>query len=161
MTFVAIAVNCWLRYFFGTGYVLYLWHAFLGLQPWGYVTTALVLLVGFLKRKTISAATSAMWRKLDSWFWEKMRTKLQIQSQTNPSETDCRTYKGTFVDYVYKSTPYPCHTLTMSSNGFQVNVIVNDTSLLIGIKRGTLIEVDTEVRSGCEFVRRVRIDETA
>jgi hypothetical protein len=144
------------------GYLLYLWHAFLALHPWGYVVAAALALGLFIKGKAIGAATSAMWRKLDSWFWEKMRTKLQIQPHAGQTgQTDCRTYKGIFVDYVFSSTPYPRHTLTMSCNGFQVNVPVDNTSLLSGIKRGTLIEVDTEVRSGCEFVRRVRIDETA
>jgi len=137
-------------------FILHLWQAFLALHPWGYVTTAGIFLLAFVKRKTIGAVLSAVWKKVDSWFWEKIRTKLQIQPQTTqPSETVYRTYTGTFVDYVYKSTPYRTHTLTMSANGFQLNVLVNDTPLLIGIKPGTFIEVDTEAGVYFEIVRRV------
>ena len=138
-----------------------MWQSFLALHPWGWVTTGAILLVGFIKRKAIGAGTTAVWKKFDAWFWEKMRTKLQLQPQASQAgQTQLRTYTGTFQDYVYKSAPYASHTLTMSSNGFQVSVPVNDTHLFLGIKRGTFIEVDTEVRMSCELVRRVRKGET-
>lgn len=145
-------------------FLLHLWQSFLALHPWGYVVTAVLALVAFIKRKAIGAMTSAAWKKCDAWFWEKLRTKLQLQQQTSQAEgqSQLKTYNGTFQDYIYRSTPYKSHTLTISCNGFLHSVPVNDTHLFLGIKKGTYIEVDTEATAGLysELVKRVRVDET-
>jgi len=140
-----------------------MWQSFLALHPWGWVTAGVILLVGFIKRKAIGAVTSAAWKKCDAWFWEKLRSKLQLQQHTSQTgETQLKTYSGTFQDFTYRSTPRNSHTLTISSNGFLHSVPVNDTHLFLGIKRGTFIEVDTEATVGLysELVRRVRVGET-
>jgi hypothetical protein len=143
--------------------ILHLWQSFLALHPWGYVVTAVLALFAFMKRKAIGAGASAVWKKCDAWFWEKMRTKLQLQPQTSQAgPTQLKTYSGTFQDYVYNSTPHNSHTLTISVNGFIHSVPVNDTHLFLGIKKGTFIEVDTEATIGLysELVKRVRVEET-
>ena len=144
-------------------FILHLWQSFLALHPWGYVIAAAVALSALVKRKAISTGTSAVWKKFDAWFWEKIRTKLQPQQQTSQEgQTQLRTYSGIFQDYVYRTHPHTGFTLTLSSNGFLESIPVNNTHLFEGIKRGTFIQVDTEVAPGLysELVRRVRIDET-
>jgi hypothetical protein len=142
-------------------FILHLWQSFLALHPWGYVIAAALALFALIKGKAIGAVTSAAWKKSDAWFWEKIRTKLQPQGQTpQAGQTQLRTYSGIFQDYVYRTHPYVGWTLTLSRNGFIESVPVNTTHLFEGIKRGALIEVDTEVRINCEVVRRVRIGET-
>jgi hypothetical protein len=143
--------------------LLHIWQSFLALHPWGYVTTAGVLLLAFFKRKAISGALSASWKRLNSWFWEKMRTNLQIQSQSlQKGQSHFRTYRGTFQDYSYQSLPFPCHILEMSNDGVLETVPVSQTHLLQSIKRGTFIEVDTEATVGLssELVKRVRKPKT-
>jgi len=111
----------------------------------------------------MAAMASAAWKKSDAWFWEKLRTKLQLQQQTSQAgPTQLKTYSGTFQDYIYRSTPRNSHTLTISCNGFLHSVPVNDTHLFLGIKKGTFIEVDTEATVGLysELVKRVRVGET-
>jgi hypothetical protein len=143
-------------------FLLHLWQSFLALHPWGYVTTAVLALVVLTKRKVISTTVKAIWKRIDAWFWEKMRTKLQLQQQTQQTgPTQLKTYSGMFQDYVYRSTPHNSHTLTISGNGFLHSVPVNDTHLFMGIKKGTFIEVDTEATVGLysELVKRVRVGE--
>ncbi|HWY42621.1 MAG TPA: hypothetical protein VNX66_03945 [Candidatus Sulfotelmatobacter sp.] len=145
-------------------FILHLWQVFLALHPWGYVIAALLALFALIKKKAIGAATSAAWKKCDIWFWGKIRAKLQPQQQTSQEgQTELRTYRGTFQDYVYRSLPPAGHTLTLSSSGFLVSVPVNFTHLLVGVKPGAYIEVDTEATIGLygELVKRVRIDGTA
>ncbi len=142
----------------------HLWQSFLALHPWGYVIAAALALSALIKRKAISAGTSAAWKKFDAWFWGKIRTKLQPQQQTSQEgQTELRTYSGIFQDYVYRSTPHVGHTLTMTFGGFLHSIPVNNTHLFQGIKKGQLIEVDTEATVGLysELIKRVRVDETA
>jgi hypothetical protein len=141
-------------------WLLHIWQSFLALHPWRYGSATVLALFAFAKRKAIGAMVSAVWKKFDSWFWEKMRTKLQLQQQT--SHSGQRTYSGTFQDYVYTSNPHVGHTLTMSIDGFLHSVPVNYTNLFQGIKKGQFVEVDTEVEAGLysELVRRVRVRET-
>jgi hypothetical protein len=144
-------------------WLLHIWQNFLALHPWSYVIAAVLALLGFIKRKAIAAMISAAWEKSDAWFWEKMRTKLQLQQQTSHTgPADLRTYSGTFQDYVYRGNPHLSHTLTMSIDGFLHSVPVNNTHLFQGIKKGQFVEVDTEVEAGLhsELVRRVRVRET-
>lgn len=141
------------------GYVTYLWYAFLALHPWGYVSTAVVLLIAFLKRKVISAAVSTGWKKLDSWFWEWIKRKVQAQPQAaQTGQAVFRTYKGSFQDYYYQSHPFDHHILEMTCDGSSVKLEVVATSLFNGVKHGDFVEVDTEAAVGPypELVKRVR-----
>ena len=145
-------------------WLLHIWQLFLTLHPWGYVIAAAVALLVFIKKKAIGAVASAAWKKCDSWFWERVRVKVHPQLQTpQHGQTHLRTYTGTFQDYVYRSLAPSGHTLTLSSNGFLVHIPVNFTHMLLGIKQGQYIEVDTEVTAGHhdELVKRVRVDATA
>jgi len=145
-------------------WLLHIWQSFLALHPWGYVIAAAVALLALIKKKAISAATSTACKKCDTWFWENIRVKVQPQIHTpQEGQTQVRTYKGTFQDYVYRSLPPSGHTLTLSSNGFLVHIPVNFTHMLAGIKKGQYIEIDTEATVGLyvELVKRVRIEETA
>jgi hypothetical protein len=159
----AVAVAYILSYLFGMSWLLQLWQSFLALHPWGYITTGVLALVVLIKRKAIGAAIAAVWKKIDAWFWEKMRTKLQLQPQTSQAgQTLYRTYRGTFQDYYYKSLSPSSYILELSSNGFSEKIPVTFTHILTGVKKGQFIEVDTEVTASLysELVRRVRIDET-
>jgi hypothetical protein len=142
----------------------HLWQNFLALHPWGYVTAFGLLLLAFFKRKAISGPVSAILKGLSSRFWEKMRTNLRVQPQSlEKGQSLLRTYRGTFQSYHYQSTPFPSHILEMSSDGVLETVPVADTHLLIAIKPGTAIEVDTEVTVGLstELVKRVRRSKNA
>jgi hypothetical protein len=140
-------------------FLSHLWQTFLALHPWGYVSTAVVLLVAFLKRKAISAAISTGWKKLDLWFWGWVKGKVQTQPQTaERGQIHTITYRGTFQDYYYKSDPIPLHFLEITSDGSLLTVPVWETHLLDGIKSGTIVEIDTEATFGssAERVKRVR-----
>src|SRR5437588_12097868 len=92
-----VAVKCPLMYLATVTFILHLWQSFLALHPWGYVIAAALALSALMKRKAIGAGTSAVWKKFDAWFWEKMRTKLQLQPQTSQAgPTQLKTYSGTF-----------------------------------------------------------------
>lgn len=140
-------------------YVLYYWHAFLALHPWGYAVAAAVALGLFIKRKTIGAVTASVWRKTQEWFWGWVRENVGATPQTvQAGQIQFRTYRGSFQDYYYKSLPFPCHILEMTCDGFSVKLEVVATNLFEGIKRGMPIEVDTEAAAGPhpELVKRVR-----
>jgi len=83
------------------------------------------------------------------------RTWLGIETQTHPG--DSRTYKGQFEDYWYSSMPHDAWFVRLSHNGVTTTVPVVETNILVGVRRGTFVEIDTEVRLGAELVRRVRV----
>jgi hypothetical protein len=60
-----------------------LWHSFLALHPWGYVITAVALAFGFIKRKAISAATSAAAKEAEETFFRWFSKNLPGQKPTH------------------------------------------------------------------------------
>ena len=70
-----------------------------------------------------------------------------------------RTYEGIFQNYWYTSTPQMNFFSLSHFDHVTTTVRVLDTNLLAQLKKGTLVEIDTEVVPGCgyEIVKRVRV----
>jgi len=137
-----------------------MWHTFSELPfvvrvvAWG--TVGFVTLITMIKARAIHAALKAAWDTVSERFWRALRKKLAVESHVSSN----RTYKGTFVDHWYASTPHDAWFFSLSDNGVITTVPVLDTSLLATLKRGTTVQIDTEVLRGVEIVQRVRVYRT-
>ena len=92
-------------------------------------------------------------KKLWKWIRENV-------SFGHPQASNERTYTGIFQSYWYTSTPQPMNFFSLSHfDHVTTTVRVLDTTLLARIKRGTLVEIDTEAVPGNEYeiVKRVRV----
>lgn len=141
---------------------MHLWQSFLALHPWGYLLTAVLALLALIKRKAIGAVASAAWKRCDIWFWEKLRTKLQIQPPASQAgQTQFKTYRGTFQWY-YEGPNTGGFVVALFNNGFSEKIPVGMTDLFAHVKQGQFIEVETEVTVGknWETVKRVRVEQT-
>jgi hypothetical protein len=89
------------------------------------------------------------------WVYGKM------MSHHSPRDSSERTYRGIFQDQWYASTPHPMNFFKITHDGVTTTVPIASTSLLFGLKKGTLVEIDTEVSEGfpSEMVKRVRVIE--
>jgi hypothetical protein len=117
----------------------------------------LLALWGAIKAKAIHAAVKKATDKATTWFWGWLGAKILPHTpQKNSGE---RTYKGTFQEYRYTSVPRATHLFTIVHEGVATTVPVLDTALFIPIKRGALIEIDTEALPGyeAELVKRVHV----
>jgi hypothetical protein len=142
--------------------LVHLWQSFLALHPWGYLLTAVLALFALIKRKAIGAVSSAAWKRCDLWFWEKVRTKLQIQPPASQAgETHLKTYRGTFQWHGVGATTGG-FVVALSNNGFSEKIPVEISDLFAGVKQGQFIEVETEATVGKyhETVKRVRVEQT-
>ena len=121
------------------------------------VAAGLLVLWGAIKAKAIHAAVKKATDKATTWFWGWLRGK--ILSNAPPTNSSDKTYKGSFQEYQYTSVPHATNLFTIVHEGVATTVPVFDTALFTSIKRGTLIEVDTEPLPGyqAELVRRVRV----
>jgi hypothetical protein len=75
----------------------------------------------------------------------------------HPQDITAKRYKGVFQNYWYKSNPRHMYFFSVTHDGVSTTVQILDPNLLAGLKRGTLVEIDTEVVPGhkYEIVRRV------
>jgi hypothetical protein len=117
-----------------------------------WVTVGFLGLTAMAKAKAIQATLTALWKAASERFWNWVRTKLAVDLRG----TSGRTYKGRFEDYWYIGSPHDAWFFSLSHNGVRTTVPVLETQMLATVKRGTLVEVDTEVLSGVESVQRVR-----
>lgn len=135
-----------------------MWHTFLALpsvvRVAAWAALGVAALIAAIKARAIHAGVRAVSGAVSDRVRNFTRTWLGIETQTYPSN---RTYKGQFEDYWYSSMPYDAWFVRLSHNGVTTTVPVVETNILIGVKRGTLVEIDTEVRSGAELVRRLRV----
>ncbi len=134
-----------------------MWHSFLALplivRVITWATVGVLSLVAMAKSKAIHAALSASWSAVSDRFWNKMRTKLAADLHGGSN----RTYKGKFEDYWYTSTPHDAWFFSLSHDGMTTTVPVLETPMLGNVKKGALVEIDTEVLRGVESVQRVRV----
>lgn len=74
-----------------------------------------------------------------------------------PQDSTAKRYKGVFQNYWYKSNPRHMYFFSVTHDGVSTTVQILDPNLLAGLKRGTLVEIDTEVVPGhkYEIVKRV------
>lgn len=121
-----------------------------------------LLLAGLVavKRRVIWSVVKRLYDRASTWFWNSIRRSIDAHTPPKP-ETDSnqRSYRGVFQDYWYTSLPHRTHLLKLTHDGMETTVEVFDTPLLIGLKRGNLVEIDTETSSGIqrELVKRVRV----
>jgi hypothetical protein len=116
---------------------------------------AVLVLYTAIKAKAIHAAMKKAGRAALARFWKWVYEKAALGHSQDGNE---KTYKGIFQNYWYTSTPRAMNFVSVTQDGVTTTVPVLDTNLLAGLKRGTLVEIDTETRPGCEYeiVRRVR-----
>ena len=132
-----------------------MWHNFLALPPgsqvMAWIVSAGVALFVAIKRKAIKKAGEVASARF--WRWAYKKAALGRTQGTNE-----RTYKGILEEYWYTSTPRDMHFFRVTHDGEATTVEVLDTNLLYQIKRGKLVEIDTEVLPGCtyEIIKRVR-----
>lgn len=135
-----------------------MWHTFLALplvvRVAAWTALGVAALITAIKARAIHAGIKAVSCAVSNRVRNSTRTWLGIETQTHPGNS---TYKGQFEDYWYSSTPHDAWFVRLSHNGVTTTVPVVETNILIGVKRGTLVEIDTEVRLGAELVRRVRV----
>jgi hypothetical protein len=77
----------------------------------------------------------------------------------HPQDSSAKRYKGVFQNYWYKSNPRHIYFFTVTHDGISTTVQILEPNLLAGLKRGTLVEIDTEAVPGrkYEIVKRVRV----
>ena len=120
----------------------------------GWTVVALATLIALIKAKAIHAFFKAVWDSACKWIWNKVRDKVAIQAHT-----DERTYKGRFIDYVYRSAfPQQWFMELEDDYGSVTAVSIEQTQLFLGVKRGTQVEVKTKFHTGfaAETVREVK-----
>ena len=87
-------------------------------------------------------------------FRERVHKKATVGQ---PQDSTAKRYKGVFQNYWYKSNPRHMYFFSVTHDGVSTTVQILDPNLLAGLKRGTLVEIDTEVVPGhkYEIVKRV------
>jgi hypothetical protein len=91
------------------------------------------------------------------WFWGWLGKKIAA-GQLKHDDTYRKTYKGKFEDYWFTSNPTPTHLFRITHDGISTTVPVWDTPLFADLKRGDLVEIDTNPSTGAgELVKRVRV----
>jgi hypothetical protein len=75
----------------------------------------------------------------------------------HPQDSTAKRYKGVFQNYWYKGNPRHMYFFCVTHDGVSTTVQIWEPNLLAGLKRGTLVEIDTEVVPGhkYEIVKRV------
>jgi hypothetical protein len=135
-------------------FLSHLWYSFLALHPWGYVITAAITLVVFIKGKAIGAAAAAAWKPIKEKFFSWLSKNLPGQKPANE-----KTYKGIFMGFFQYSNPPHEWFFTLVENGTEYKVPTMRSNLLSGVQQGTFTEIDTQVLPGAkvEVIRRVRV----
>jgi len=66
-------------YLSAMNFIFHLWQSFLALHPWGYVITAVLALIAFIKKEAISAATSALSKEVRQYLPHLSKLTLEIR----------------------------------------------------------------------------------
>lgn len=117
---------------------------------------AVLAFVALLKARTIGAMMKKMGEavllRFQNWVHKKARLG-------HPQGSTAKRYKGVFQNYWYKSNPRHMYFFSVTHDGVSTTVQILDPNLFAGLKRGTLVEIDTEVVPGrkYEIVKRVRV----
>ena len=117
---------------------------------------AVLALYTAIKAKAIHAAMRKASGAAFARFWKWVHTRATLG---HPQDSNEKTYKGIFQDYWYTSTPRAMNFFSLIQDGVTTTVQVLDTNLLARLKKGALVEIDTEASPGhdYEIVRRVRV----
>ena len=115
---------------------------------------AVLAFVALLKARTIGA----MMKKMGEAVLLGVRNWVHKKATLgHPQDSTAKRYKGVFQSYWYKSNPRHIYFFSLSHDGVSTTVEILNPNLLAGLKRGTLVEIDTEVVPGhkYEIVKRV------
>jgi hypothetical protein len=120
-------------------FIAHLWQNLLGLPLWSCIIAAMLALLALIKRKAISAASSAAQESAKRKFFGWFRDNLPREKSGNE-----RTYRGTFMGYhQYENPPHEwCFTLV--ENGVTHKVPTWQSNLLSGVHHGSVVEIDTD-----------------
>lgn len=117
---------------------------------------AVLAFVALVKARAIGAIMKKMGEAVLLRFrkWAHKKATLGHHQDTN-----AKRYKGMFQNYWYNSNPRHTYFFSVTHDGVSTTVQILDPNLLAGLKRGTLVEIDTEVVPGhkYEVVKRVRV----
>jgi hypothetical protein len=121
---------------------------------WLWLIAALGFLLVYVKKETISAVASAVWKAAKKKFFGWFSKNLPHQKST-----DERTYRGILVDWAFDSEPPKGYRFTLDEDGVRHIVPIWNTNLLSEVKRGWLVEIDTKYSpiEQRERILRVRI----
>ena len=131
-------------------WLLHLWQSFLALHPWAYVTTAVLALVAFIKRKAIGAALSYLGRAAKKKFFGWFSKNLPLRDN-HPHE---RTYRGQFQGLFQYENPPREWFFRLVDNGTEQTVPTHYSNLLSGVPYGSLVEIDT-IRFRATLLERI------
>ena len=104
---------------------------------------------GWLKRKAIGAFLGGLWSRATKWFWGYVHQRLKTVDKPDPSTppaapTNERTYRGRFLRVFHYGHLHEGF-FEIENNGRFTKVPIRETSLLSGVNRGALVEIDTQV----------------
>jgi hypothetical protein len=118
----------------------------------GLLIAAALFLYGWMKRKVIAAALSAITKAAKKKFWGWAHE--QMKASEPPAPSDQRTYRGTFQWY---ARSYRQFFFTLEHDGATIKVPVAETDLFAELRRGDSVVIDTQVGIyiGEEVVLRV------
>jgi hypothetical protein len=118
---------------------------------------AVLAFVALLKARTIGATMKKMGEAVLLRFRKWVHRKATLG---HPQDTTAKRYKGVFQNYWYNSNPRHVYFFCVTHDGVSTTVQILEPNLLAGLKRGTLVEIDTEVVLGhkYEIVKRVRVN---
>jgi hypothetical protein len=117
---------------------------------------AVLAFVALLKARTIGAMMKKMGEASLLHFRNRVHKKATLG---HPQHSTAKRYAGVFQSYWYKSDPRHMYFFSVTHDGVSTTVQILDPNLFAGLKRGTLVEIDTEVVAGhnYEIVKRVRV----
>jgi len=117
---------------------------------------AVLAFVALIKARAIGAAMKKMGEAVSLLFWKSVHKKATLG---HPQDSNAKRYNGVFQNYWYKSTPRHMYFFSVTHDGITNTVQILDANLLAGLKKGSLVEIDTEVVPGraYEIVKRVHV----
>jgi hypothetical protein len=118
---------------------------------------AVLAFVALVKARAIGAIMKKMGEAILLRFRKRVHKKATLG---HPQDSTAKRYKGAFQNYWYNSNPRHMYFFSVTHDGVSTTVQILDPNLLAGLKRGTLVEIDTEVVPGhkYEVVKRVRVN---
>jgi hypothetical protein len=127
------------------------------------VAIALLAGLAWLKRKAISAISSAAWSKLSEWFWQSAEKKLATHRERDhivPHQSGAylNTYRGIFESYnQFENAPHS-YFFRLLEGDHSVTISIAQTNLFSHVRVGARVEVTTRVGVfyDMEVVIRVR-----
>lgn len=117
---------------------------------------AILAFVAVVKARTIGAMMKKMGEAVLLPFQRWLHKKTTLGHR---QDSTAKRYKGVFQNYWYKSNPRHIYFFSVTHDGVSTTVQILDPNLLAGLKKGTLVEIDTAVVPGqkYEIVKRVRV----